>query len=56
MNDSDLNFILQLKESDSEKPVWAAIVNKSPEIKYWIARWELLYVHNGLLCIKSGTL
>ena len=52
VNDSDLNFIIQLKESDSEKPVWAAIVNKSPEIKYWIARWELLYVHNGLLCIK----
>ena len=30
---SDLNFIVQLKESDSEKPVWSTIVNKSPRIK-----------------------
>ena len=52
VSDNDLNFILQLKESDSEKPVWSYIVNKSPEIKYWIARWELLFMCKGLLCIK----
>lgn len=50
--DSDLNFMLQLKESGSDKPVWSDIVNKSPGLKYWLARWELLSVHNGLLCIK----
>ena len=51
--DTDISFILQLKESDSDKPVWSDVVDKSPEIKYWIARWELLSVRDGLLCIKS---
>ena len=48
--DADIKFILQLKQSDSDKPIWSDIVDKSPEIKYWIARWELLSVRNGLLC------
>ena len=33
VSDSDLNFIVQLKVSHSEKPVYSAIVNKSHGIK-----------------------
>ena len=50
--DSDISFIIDLLESGAEKPTWADISDKSPDVKFWIARWELLSIQNGLLCIK----
>ena len=50
--DSDLNYIIELIESEATKPSWADISDKSPGVKFWIARWELLSIQNGLLCIK----
>ena len=33
----------------SESPL---VADKSPDVKFWIARWELLSIQNNLLCIK----
>ena len=35
-----------------KKPLWTDIAEKSPDVKFWIARWELLSIQNELLCIK----
>ena len=50
--DSDLSYVIELIESGATKPAWADICDKSPNVKFWIARWELLGIQNGLLCIK----
>ncbi|MCG7878553.1 MAG: hypothetical protein N0C90_19810, partial [Candidatus Thiodiazotropha endolucinida] len=50
--DSDISFIIDLIESEAAKPSWADISSKSTSVKFWLARWELLSVQNGLLCIK----
>ncbi|MCG8032584.1 MAG: hypothetical protein JAZ03_10460, partial [Candidatus Thiodiazotropha taylori] len=50
--DSDISFIIDLIESEAAKPSWADISSKSTSVKFWLARWKLLSVQNGLLCIK----
>lgn len=50
--DPDLNFILDLKLSASAKLSWSDTAGKNPEIKYGIARCQLLSVCSGLLCIE----
>ena len=50
--DESLAFVANLKRNGGEKPNWNEISDKSPEIKFWLARWELLEIKNDLLCLK----
>lgn len=50
-DDSVLGKILKLKEEGAEKPQNSDITAESPEFKFWIARWEILEIKNGVLCI-----
>ncbi|MCG8109893.1 MAG: hypothetical protein JAZ10_03920, partial [Candidatus Thiodiazotropha endolucinida] len=50
--DEGIAFVASLKRNGEEKPSWNEISDKSPEIKFWLARWELLQIKNDLLCLK----
>lgn len=50
--DQDIRFVRNLKLENASKPEWAKISHESSAIKFWIARWDLLALHGGLLCIK----
>jgi hypothetical protein len=50
-DDLVLGKILKLKEADSAKPQSADITAESSEFKFWVARWEILEIKNGVLCI-----
>ena len=50
--DENISFIINLKRNGSEKPCWNEISDKSPETKFWLARWQLLEIKNDLLCLK----
>ena len=50
--DSDISYIRRLKLEGANKPDWATISGKSKDVKFWIARWDLLAIHGDLLCIK----
>lgn len=50
-DDSILGKKLKLKEEGAEKPQNFDITAESPEFKFWIARWEILEIKNGVLCI-----
>lgn len=50
-DDSILGKIFKLKEEGAEKPQNSDITAESPEFKFWIARWEILEIKNGVLCI-----
>lgn len=51
-NDESIGYVLHLKLSETPKPKWSDISDKSADIKFWISRWDLLTVRTGLLCIK----
>lgn len=50
-DDSVIGKILKLKESNAEKPEKNEIIAESPELKFWLSRWEILEVKDGILCI-----
>ena len=54
--DSDLSYVIELIESGATKPSWADISDKSPNVKFWLARifgytkWTFVHevgVHRG---------
>ena len=51
LEDVTLSEILQMKVEGRDKPSWNEISSKDPQFKFWIGRWELLEVHDGVLCI-----
>lgn len=50
-DDNILGKMLKLKEEGAEKPQNPDITAESSEFKFWIARWEILEIKNGALCI-----
>ena len=48
-NDRDINFVLDLKNSSSQKPDKTAISGKSSEIKKLCAQWDRLHICDGVL-------
>ena len=49
MNDPDIHFMLDCKQSNPIKPKWADIAGKSRECKQLWSQWEVLEVCDGLL-------
>ena len=47
-----LLYIMDLKTNGQDKPNLSECYDKSPETKFWLARWELLEIRNDLLCLK----
>lgn len=50
-DDSVIGRILKLKERYADKPEKNEIIAESPEFKFWLSRWEILEVKDGILCI-----
>lgn len=50
--DEIIGEIYRLKSAQTEKPIWTDISPKSPELKYWIGKWDILDIQNNVLCIK----
>jgi len=48
--DNELGELLILKITKCVKPAREDISQKSAEFKFWIARWELIDVKDGVLC------
>lgn len=50
-NDDGIFPILKLLKMGKDKPSYQDISHLHPECKFWHARWELLRIHNDVLCI-----
>ena len=53
-DDTGIGPILRLLESRGadQKPPIEAVSHLDPECKFWHGRWELLEIHNGVMCEK----
>ena len=49
IDDPTIKPIIELKEARKDKPDWSEISNFSPSTKYYLARWETLYLRSGVL-------
>ena len=54
MKDDILGHVITFieKHGSEVKPKFESISHLHPEYKFWLGRWELLTVCNGVLCIK----
>ena len=44
-----LSYRTDLNTNGQNKPNWSECSDKSPDIKFWLARWELLEVRNDVV-------
>ncbi|CAC5407656.1 unnamed protein product [Mytilus coruscus] len=47
-----LGKILNFKLDKIEKPAWEEICGYGLNLKFWLAKWELLEIRNNVLCLK----
>lgn len=54
IDDEVIGFIVKWieKHGDGNKPKFEELFHMHPECRFWYGRWELLTVHEGVLCIK----
>ena len=50
MNDKDIGPVLRFKEVSDTQPAKDTIAQYSPNVRFWISRWQLLQIKNGMLC------